>query len=315
MQCTLASECDAPSTVCKAATCTGGTCGFEPATKKTPCSEIDGGFCDGAGHCVACLSAADCGNTTTTPCAGGVYTAPSTCEAGVCVPGEPTNCGAAKLTCKATGCEPCVADADCGPAPGPCKLMACKAGLCEKSPILQGSECLQPSSGTCNASGTCISAKYVFVTAATLPSNMGGTVGADTKCQNIAATAGLGGAWMSWTSSSASWPSIRFTKSTAAPYRQLDDTIVANDWAGLTSGALLHGIAIANNKMLLPQVDVWTGTSVDGTYAGASCGDWLAANGTTTAAVLGVSGATDGAWTTGKTDVCALMAHLYCFQQ
>lgn len=293
------------------ATCESGTCSGKPAPPKTPCTDNGGMFCDGVGQCVGCIEDKDCANITPSSCEGSFFTDSPKCDSGTCMPGVKTDC--APLACKPDGCKVCVADADCGPQGG-CELNKCESGLCTKTPVLQGGPCSQAGGNTCNASGTCIAARYVFVTSLAVHSNFGGTQYPDGKCNFFAMQKGLGGKWGSWTSSSLSSASDRLMPPTAAPYRLLNDMIVANDWAGLTSGTLIHPIDLDENKAPLSGVDVWTGTKPDGTYAGASCGDWTVNSTTMSPGVLGNSGATSGEWTT-KDGMCIFTAHFYCFQK
>jgi hypothetical protein len=298
------------------------TCGVGPAPPGTPCTNDGGKLCDASGQCVACLGPDDCPNATTNPCTpAGLYTPPPTCTAGVCAQGDKTDCALTHQVCKSNGCHPCVGDLECGPPVVGCLANQCLGGSCGTVPVQQGSTCPLPSGeGTCDIAGTCLSGKYVFVTSTHYPSGFGGWGQADDHCKTIALGAKLGGKWLSWTSDSMannplSSPSGRFTPSTTGPYRTLKGVVVANDWMGLTSGTLITGTGINVDENLHPlaQVDVWTGTKPNGTYAGASCGDWMT-NATAIAGYIGTAGAYSGEWTQ-KTGLCVSEAHLYCFQQ
>jgi hypothetical protein len=95
--------------------CTTDSCSFQGAptfTNKgthTACSGPNGGaWCDGAGHCVACVVNGDCG-------------APNTCGGGN--PGTPNVCGCTKKTCAGLGLT-------CGTASDGCGgQLACDDGL------------------------------------------------------------------------------------------------------------------------------------------------------------------------------------------
>jgi hypothetical protein len=275
-----------------------------------------GRVCDGNGLCIACNSPTDCASNVTQGCLGGVYTAPPTCNGGMCTPGAITNCAATMLVCKSTGCMHCTLDTDCGPQISGCSVNKCTNGVCQATTVPQGSGCTNPvGAGACNANGTCILAKYVFVTSTDVAPSFGGTAGADSTCVKIAEMATLGGTWLSWTSDSQSSPSTRFTQVTGAPYRLLDDTIVANNWTELTSGTLQHAINLGENRASVPLAEVWTGTAVNGTYATASCGDWASPTGAMEGAIVGASSLANGYWTNAKSDLCTVKAHLYCFQQ
>lgn len=316
--CTTLGECPAPPSDCQTPVCEGNTCGFAPAAAKTPCKDGGGKLCDGAGHCVACITDAQCKSVSPNPCNdNGVHTAPPACNSGVCELGKVEDCEAAGLICKPAGCMPCATNTDCGPPAGGCVHNECKAGLCEKGSLSQGSGCLSPASGTCDATGACVLRKYVFVTSMTFLPSFGGTAMADDKCHDVAKAAGLGGKWKSWTSDSAgSTPLVRFAQG-PGPYLLLDDqTIVASSWAALTSGGLLHGINLDENQqpVVLP-LEVWTGTMPNGSYAGSACKDWTLINVDNLTGAVGISGDATGGWTKTKEQPCLLKAHLYCFQQ
>ncbi len=297
-------------------------CGFKPVAAKTPCTHDGGKLCDGAGHCVACVTDAQCATSSPDPCNGGVYTAPPMCKSGMCESVK-EDCGAKGQVCTPTGCAPsCTTNADCGAPLGGCVDKKCNAaGLCEKVPLLQGKECLPPEIGTCGATGACLlPRKYVFVTSAPFPANFGGTATADAKCNSLASTAMLGGTWKSWTSDGGASPLAtplgRFTHS-LVPYVLLDDvSVVASNWMGLTSMPLMHGIKIDEKKQqLLFPIEVWTGTNTDGSYANNSCTNWTFNGVDGVSGTFGVSGEVASGWTNMKQQACNLMARLYCFQQ
>lgn len=317
MPCTTPAECPAPKGDCSAPTCDGTTCGFAPVMANTPCTDGGGKLCDGAGNCVACITAAQCVSGAANLCSNtGVHTAPSTCNLGVCELGKMDDCAAAGLICKPDGCKPCVDNAECGPPAGDCIDRQCIAGVCTKVSLPQGSGCLPPAAGTCNATGTCASLKYVFVTSQIVKPNFGGTAKADELCNKAAAVAGLGGTWDSWTSDSmGSTPWVNLTQS-SAPYMLLNDqTVVANGWAGLTSGSLVHGINLDENQQPVVQpLEVWTGTNSGGNYANSACADWAFVDAGNLMGAVGIAGDATGGWTKIKALACSQAAHLYCFQ-
>ena len=297
-------------------------CGFADVGAGVTCHDDNGKVCDGAGSCVKCSGNPECAPPNFKTCSGGKYTAPPTCVSGACKGGAAEeNCGAVGLVCKSDGCALCANDLECGPVEVNCSKRHCDdAGLC-KNVNVQGSPCLVPAMGTCNASGGCVNGTYVFVTEATFPPNFGSAALADTECVKAASMAGLGGTWLSWTSDGGeqpippSMPSTRFMKS-PVPYLRLDGQTVANDWTGLTSGTLAHGIDLDENKQLVKQpVEVWTGTKTDGTYSGSACSDWVFAGGVGTLGDVGIAGESTGGWTMKKQLSCVVQAHLYCFQQ
>jgi hypothetical protein len=163
---------------------------------------------------------------------------------------------------------------------------------------------------------------------------LGGLTGADATCQSLAEDAGLKGTYRAWLSDSASSPSTRFTKD-GGPFMLVDGTVVADDWAALTSGALMHainrdevgGAPLAGNATCAGAAVtvVWTDTNTDGTRTSLveTCGDWqnVGING----AAWGVATRGDGAWTDAcggyeplmlmGTPRCSMSGALYCFQQ
>lgn len=318
MECTTLGDCPAPPSDCQTPTCEGTTCGFAPVAAKTPCKHSGGKLCDGAGQCVACITADQCGPVTTDPCSNtGVHTASPTCEGGKCEPGKDEDCEAKGLVCDPAGCMPCVLDADCGPSTGDCVYKGCKEGKCDKVTLAQGSTCPSSATSTCDATGMCVSRRYVFVTSMTFLPSFGGTAMADAKCYDVAKAAGLGGEWKSWTSDSAgSTPLKRFTPG-PGPYMLLNDqTIVASSWAALTSGALMHGISLdEKQQQVMSPFEVWTGTNADGTYAGNACSDWKVINVDNIVGAVGISGDTSSAWSKKMEHACFFQARLYCFQQ
>jgi hypothetical protein len=318
MECVGVDGCPPPSNPCEQAACVNNQCTKQPAPVKTPCPDIGGVFCDGAGNCVQCLVHPDCMDPASTPCTAGIYTAPPTCDSGKCTPGVTTDCGAMHLVCKSGGCAPCTGATECGSPVNTtgCVTPTCNGGQCGADTHAQGSTCTQPTSmalGACNATGSCVPGKYVFVTSATFGANFGGVLQMDAKCQEVAANAGLAGTWMSWTSDGQNSPGLRFNHS-PQPYLKLDDTMVAMDWNDLTSGSLRSGIDIDQNHNLLTGVPVWTGTTPGGQPSGTSCGGWML-NGTSAVGTVGVSGHTDSSWSQVLDKSCGNMEHLYCFQQ
>jgi hypothetical protein len=140
--------------------------------------------------------------------------------------------------------------------------------------------------------------------------------------------AGLSGTYMAWLSDTTGSPSTRFTQS-SVPYVLVDGTMVATDWAQLTTGPLLHAIDMSElggapghdnsgNACALPAgaTIVWTSTKHDGTAVpGTDCSGW-------TSAVLnapsqwGRDDATTNDWATWcSSGSCSWSAPLYCFEQ
>jgi hypothetical protein len=225
---------------------------------------------------------------------------------------------------------PCTTPADCIASTNPCQMATCTGGVCGVVNLPQGKACSNTGGRlTCNASGMCTMATYVFVTHSVFASGLGGTLGADGDCQNAAGAAKLAGVWASWTSGGAAGvtvtsPSMRFTQAKAlasaqVPFHLLDDTEVATGWTGLTTQALLQAIDLDETGAPVQQdAEVWTGTTMAGTATDDTCNDWSVSAGANAIGSFGIAGMTGPTWSSGTTTLTcggSIMAHLYCFQQ
>jgi len=184
--------------------------------------------------------------------------------------------------------------------------------------------------GTSDATSTndaSVATHVVFASSVPYDGNLGGLSGADAKCQTLATAAGLSGAFKAWLSDSTTPASQRLTHA-STPYVLVDSTVVANDWAGLTSGTLLHAINLDENGQTpaagtykcTSDPTVWTHTDTTGailTNTG-HCSDWSSTTATTTSAGSSVYKASPF-WTNacqlGGAGVCAKTASLYCLEQ
>jgi hypothetical protein len=157
--------------------------------------------------------------------------------------------------------------------------------------------------------------KRVFVSSTLMPDGkFGGIAAADNLCQTLATN--LGGTWKAWLSDQRDSPATTFTHA-AVPYRLIDGTIVANDWAGLTSGTLLHAIDHDETGALATGVtEVWTGTNPDGTSEGDNCKNWTNNSPSAFLAIVGLFDRTDTGWTNVYLQFCdRTLMHVYCFEQ
>lgn len=161
------------------------------------------------------------------------------------------------------------------------------------------------------------SATRLFVTSAQYDGNLGGLAGADAKCQGLATTAGLGGDWRAWLSTSGIAAIDRVPHS-GLPFTTLDYKVVALNAADLVDGTLKNPIAVDESGALRADAPVWTATTANGTFAAESCRDanggpeW---NSTSGRAMVGDPSRTDGRWTASTLAICTSAARLYCFQQ
>jgi hypothetical protein len=162
----------------------------------------------------------------------------------------------------------------------------------------------------CGAGGPC----RVFVTSTAYGGILGGLIGADAICQQLAEGANLRGTYKAWLSDSTASPSTRFVHSTG-PYQLVDGTRIAANWTSLTDGSLRAPINLTETKSTVTGSDlVWTHTLVDGTAANTNdhCGDWKVATGD---GGRGTATYADSNWTQSGSAACNTGQHLYCFQQ
>jgi hypothetical protein len=120
--------------------------------------------------------------------------------------------------------------------------------------------------------------RTVFVTSVSFKGNLGGLTGADAKCQAEAdgpASVVPSGTYLAWLSDGTDSPDTRFTRS-SHPYLLPDGTKIAEDFADLTDGSILHPINIDSTGKPLGLQVFWTGTNADGTAVQhlLRCDDW-----------------------------------------
>jgi hypothetical protein len=142
---------------------------------------------------------------------------------------------------------------------------------------------------------------------------------------------------MAWLSDIGSGNSAASRLSHAAvPYVLVNGTVVANDWAGLTSGTLLHAIDLTEQGGTPPtgtyanvpgHAAVWTDTDASGQYAGVTqipptgqdCDGWSSSTDAGNGTVAGNFSAVDRNWTDvgyGSSGfLCSMTAAIYCVGQ
>jgi hypothetical protein len=239
-------------------------------------------------------------------CVGVDCGAGATCVEGVCKPariGDPSRCTAPD-GCSEASLYGDVAPPDAGEAP-------------------------DAAADAADAAATDTGVRRVFVTSKTYSTNLGGLDGADAKCQAAADAAKLGGTWRAWLGDGVDSPATRFTP--AGPYQLLDGTVIAADWAELTSGTIRHAIDRTEKGGAPPAgagcqgvstgspAGAYTSTNVDGTANtnAASCAGWTYVGSTSSNLGWADPLAKDGTWATcgltgGK--VCLWKSSLYCFE-
>lgn len=159
------------------------------------------------------------------------------------------------------------------------------------------------------------SSRRVFLTSAVFGAKLGGTEGADEKCQDAADSAGLNGTFRAWISSLTSSPMVNFTQS-AAPYVRVDGVEIAGGWTDLIDGDLAAPIEVdewGNVQNNGECGNVWTNTLRDGkAHDEDACTGWTSLQ---DAASLGRSDITNYTWTEGCVQDCLKQYHLYCVEQ
>ena len=158
-------------------------------------------------------------------------------------------------------------------------------------------------------------ANRVFVTSATTDGDLGGIAGADATCNGLASSAGLGGSWVAWLSTTTLDAVDRLTPGSGPFVRAVDGTKIADDIADLTDGSLDVAIEDDENGTNVGSDPVWTATAADGLYKGTGdCNGWTS-NSSTFRAEIGNSGSSTTLWTTRRTRACDFStARLYCFE-
>ncbi len=146
---------------------------------------------------------------------------------------------------------------------------------------------------------------------------LGGLYGADQRCRNLAAKAGLARpltfkAWLSTPTMSAADRILH----SRGRYVLVNGLVVAQDWDALTSGTLENPIAVTEYSETRED-GVWTGTLPSGQPSLGSefCGDWDDESAVTKDGGSGYSLATDAWWSFFDHAGCDAELPLYCVEQ
>jgi hypothetical protein len=199
---------------------------------------------------------------------------------------------------------------------------------------------------TCGAMEVCVNqactpSALVFLSSTTSDAALDGPRGADGICADLAAEAGLGGYWMSWTSDRCTSPYKRFEKSTL-PYRMIDGSQVSASWERMTMDPPPSGEGYLDKSIELdefgtvrpppglndcsstnPRVGcfAWTNTTFDGrVHINNGCLGLTTNDGTEGGSVaVPATGRTTSigtGWSAGSFISCIFdTLHLYCFEQ
>jgi len=192
----------------------------------------------------------------------------------------------------------------------PCTMDACDEGTMSCG-VADGC----PAPQWCTDMG-CRDALRVFVTSSTTDGTFGGLAAADTICQGLADTAGLGGTYQAWLSDGVDDPTTRLTRSTDG-YARVDGTLVARDWAHITSTdpggttTLLAPINLDETGATLTCSSAWSAVAPDGVGSTNNCGGWTGGSTGSAGRFCEVS----SGWTRAIGTGCTAEFHLYCFEQ
>lgn len=146
---------------------------------------------------------------------------------------------------------------------------------------------------------------------------LGGLYGADQRCRNVAAKAGLERfltfkAWLSTPTMSASDRLLH----SPGRYVLVNGLVVAQNWDALTSGALENPIMV-DEKSMTQDTLAWTGTLANGQPALGSefCEDWDDDSGLLKMGGIGLSASVDATWSFFEQGICDSELRLYCLEQ
>jgi hypothetical protein len=173
--------------------------------------------------------------------------------------------------------------------------------------------------------GACSPKKYVFVTSEPRNGAMGGILGADEFCNDLAFQAGLPGDYLAWNSTVLSYPNFDFVQE--GVYIRTDEQVIANSYEDLTDGNIAHPINLDENGFATAVMGVagcnnvtspvWSNTTPFGEFAGGSaCTGWTI-NSNITTATIGTALATDASWSQipNCNVPCGSFLPIYCVQQ
>lgn len=318
--------------------CSSGTC----ANPEPIC---DGGVCVGCGNSSNCVAAGVGDLCCAGSCATGVCCAHAECTSDeapdcldhdcVCVANSDAPC-ADGLTCCGAGCVNLQTNAqNCGACDEDCPGdQSCQGGVCGE--VCGSDFCPAPDEiccngaccdGCCGADGSC-GACLVFVTSNVSQANLGGLAGADLACQTLAELAtpaplpGEYTAWLSIDDGPDQSPASGRFRHSGQPYRLVNGTQIAANWADLTDGNLAAPISLTEKGEGVSSESrfVWTNTRTDGTAGGhfgnglLSCGGWQLTSGSS--GNFGDATHTGVGWTFIGNGSCNTgNIRLYCFQQ
>ena len=161
-------------------------------------------------------------------------------------------------------------------------------------------------------------ANYMFVTSATKPpKDIGGLLGGDTWCNDLAQAAGLDGTYRAWLSSSNESAKTRLAEKRARGWYRADGKPFADTIDDLTSGRIYYpprvtetGMDIGEAGNNLVATGTWASGAADGGAVFGDCTGFTADGAT----LYGFLDAAGGLWTDNEnSESCATPMHIYCF--
>ena len=174
-----------------------------------------------------------------------------------------------------------------------------------------------PRSNEASATPTGAATQKIVFLSGSYTGNLGGLAGADSKCQSEAAGAGLTGAFKAWLSDGSTSANSRLTHATV-PYKLVNGTTIANNWADLIDGTLQNPIIVTASGNTFSDQYVWANTTSAGeigsTDPNSHCSNW---GSTFNYGWCGYNSYTSSFWTSfslGSRE-CYSLWRLYCFEQ
>ncbi|MEI8364413.1 MAG: chitobiase/beta-hexosaminidase C-terminal domain-containing protein [archaeon] len=161
-----------------------------------------------------------------------------------------------------------------------------------------------------------VPSKIVFHTDGWIRGDFGGFTFADDLCNAEASAAGLLGTYKAWLSDDTKSAASRLNHS-LGPYKLVDSTVVAKNWVDLIDGDLFSPINLTADGELTKNDYSWTNTTINGSIAGDSCGNWtnrFCAFGTF--GLIGSITEMNNDWTEWQAvGCCQIKVGFYCFEQ
>jgi hypothetical protein len=159
--------------------------------------------------------------------------------------------------------------------------------------------------------------KRVFLTHQRFLGSLGGLTGANAKCNDAAAAAGLVGNFIAWLSTSTVNAVDRLAD--VGPWTDTQGTLVFADKNAVVTTGPMTALWYDERGQFLSTANIWTGTRFDGVYQWGAvmappCQEWTSATGADGARV-GQVGRTGSEWTSYSGTSCNSEAHLICFEQ